>query len=233
MVILRPRLNLAAPSGNQRSIPMKVLCVVGARPNFMKVAPVHAALEAQGDTSVLVHTGQHYDERMSEVFFRELGMPTPQVNLGVGSASHAVQTARIMEAFEPVLLAERPTAVLVAGDVNSTIACAMVATKLGVGVFHVEAGPHSRAPRGPRGVARSGFFPSLDLDATYVIDRDGYSTFATETDRIASLSFPLPLFEGRRTRSELRPAPSPLPEAGLVPDQLSPPHLRKRAVPRL
>lgn len=122
---------------------MKILCIVGARPNFMKVAPVHAALIADGQRSILVHTGQHYDERMSEVFFRELGMPAPAVNLGVGSGTHAVQTARIMEAFEPVLVSEQPTGVLVAGDVNSTIACALVAVKLGTPVAHLEAGLRS------------------------------------------------------------------------------------------
>ena len=122
---------------------MKILCIVGARPNFMKVAPVHAALAAAGHDSILVHTGQHYDEKMSDVFFTDLGMPRPQVNLGVGSASHAVQTARIMEAFEPVLLAERPAGILVAGDVNSTIACALVAVKLGTPVAHLEAGLRS------------------------------------------------------------------------------------------
>ena len=122
---------------------MKVLCIVGARPNFMKVAPVHAALAAAGHDSRLIHTGQHYDDRMSDVFFRELGMPAPHVNLGVGSHSHAVQTARIMEAFEPVVVAERPTGVLVAGDVNSTIACALVAVKLGIPVAHLEAGLRS------------------------------------------------------------------------------------------
>ncbi|MBZ0232797.1 MAG: UDP-N-acetylglucosamine 2-epimerase (non-hydrolyzing) [Deltaproteobacteria bacterium] len=122
---------------------MKVLCVVGARPNFMKVAPVHAALASAGVDSVLVHTGQHYDEVMSDVFFRELGMPPPRVNLGVGSASHAVQTARIMEAFEPIILRENPRGILVAGDVNSTIACALVAVKLGVSVAHLEAGLRS------------------------------------------------------------------------------------------
>lgn len=122
---------------------MKVLCIVGARPNFMKVAPVHAALVAAGWDSRLVHTGQHYDARMSEVFFRELGMPAPAINLGVGSATHAVQTARIMERFEPVVLSEQPVGVLVAGDVNSTIACALVAVKLGVPVAHLEAGLRS------------------------------------------------------------------------------------------
>lgn len=122
---------------------MKILSVVGARPNFMKVAPVHAALLARGVDALLVHTGQHYDEKMSDVFFDELGLPRPHVNLGVGSGSHAVQTARIMEKFEGVVLAERPDAVLVAGDVNSTIACALVAVKLGIPVVHLEAGLRS------------------------------------------------------------------------------------------
>ncbi len=122
---------------------MKILCVVGARPNFMKVAPVHAALAADGQESILVHTGQHYDAQMSDVFFDDLGMPRPRVNLGVGSASHAVQTARVMEAFEPVLAAERPDGILVAGDVNSTIACALVAVKLGIPTAHLEAGLRS------------------------------------------------------------------------------------------
>jgi UDP-N-acetylglucosamine 2-epimerase (non-hydrolysing) len=122
---------------------VKLLCVVGARPNFMKVAPVHAALGAAGHDSRLVHTGQHYDARMSDVFFADLGMPQPHLNLEVGSGSHAVQTARIMEAFEPVVERERPRGVLVAGDVNSTIACALVAVKLGVPVAHLEAGLRS------------------------------------------------------------------------------------------
>lgn len=122
---------------------MKVVCVVGARPNFMKVAPVYEALVRTGVDTRLVHTGQHYDEKMSQIFFDELGMPRPHVNLEVGSASHAVQTARVMELFEPVLLTEKPDLVLVAGDVNSTVACALVATKLHVRVAHLEAGLRS------------------------------------------------------------------------------------------
>jgi UDP-N-acetylglucosamine 2-epimerase (non-hydrolysing) len=122
---------------------MKILDVVGARPNFMKVAPVHQALLEHGHDARLVHTGQHYDANMSKVFFDQLGMPRPDVNLEVGSASHAVQTARIMEAFETVVEAERPDVVLVAGDVNSTLACALVAAKLHVRVAHLEAGLRS------------------------------------------------------------------------------------------
>jgi UDP-N-acetylglucosamine 2-epimerase (non-hydrolysing) len=120
-----------------------VLLVAGARPNFMKVAPVLAALEARGVPVVLVHTGQHYDAAMSDVFFDELGIRPPDHHLEIGSASHAVQTARIMEAFEPVVLAEQPSWVVVAGDVNSTVACALVAAKLGVRVAHIEAGLRS------------------------------------------------------------------------------------------
>jgi len=123
---------------------MKIILVAGARPNFMKIAPLMAAFqEKPGIQTVLVHTGQHYDQAMSELFFRELEIPEPEINLGVGSASHAVQTAEIMKAFEPVLLAEKPDAVLVVGDVNSTIACGLVAVKLEVKLIHVEAGLRS------------------------------------------------------------------------------------------
>src|SRR3989338_1289258 len=123
---------------------MKVLCVVGARPNFMKIAPVMEALKAHPSLRArLVHTGQHYDEQMSKAFFEDLGIPTPDINLEVGSASHAAQTAAIMAKFEPVLLSERPDLVLVVGDVNSTLACSVTAAKLGVPVAHVEAGLRS------------------------------------------------------------------------------------------
>jgi len=123
---------------------VKILNVVGARPNFMKIAPLMAAYEqASSIQPVLVHTGQHYDEQMSELFFRQLGIPAPDINLGVGSATHAVQTAEIMKAFEPVVAQQNPDAVLVVGDVNSTIACGLVAVKLGAKLVHVEAGLRS------------------------------------------------------------------------------------------
>ena len=123
---------------------MKILLVAGARPNFMKIAPLMAAFGERPEISpVLVHTGQHYDRVMSDLFFRELGIPEPDVNLGVGSASHAVQTAEIMRAFEPIVMAEKPDAVLVVGDVNSTIACGLVAVKMGAKLIHVEAGLRS------------------------------------------------------------------------------------------
>ena len=123
---------------------MKIVNVAGARPNFMKIAPLIAAQRRSGRIQpALVHTGQHYDRRMSDLFFRQLEIPPPDVNLGVGSASHAVQTAEIMKAFEPVLIEQAPAAVLVVGDVNSTIACGLVAVKLGVPLIHVEAGLRS------------------------------------------------------------------------------------------
>jgi UDP-N-acetylglucosamine 2-epimerase (non-hydrolysing) len=124
---------------------MRILHVVGARPNYMKVAPILEALRRLGSAEqVLVHTGQHYDEKMSDVFFADLGMPAPDVHLGVGSGSHAQQTARVMIEIEPVLRRVRPDVVVVAGDVNSTLAAALVAAKLGLPVAHVEAGLRSR-----------------------------------------------------------------------------------------
>lgn len=120
-----------------------VLHVVGARPNFMKAAPVMAALEERGCAQTLVHTGQHYDANMSEIFFQQLGLPRPDVNLEVGSGSHAVQTAQVMMRFEEVVIARRPEIVLVYGDVNSTVAATLVCAKLGIPVGHVEAGLRS------------------------------------------------------------------------------------------
>jgi UDP-N-acetylglucosamine 2-epimerase (non-hydrolysing) len=122
-----------------------ILCVVGARPNFMKIAPVIRAMKCVTPPVPvrLVHTGQHYDAQMNAQFFQALGIPDPDINLEVGSASHAIQTAEIMRRFEPVLDRERPAAVLVVGDVNSTLACALVAVKKGIAVIHVEAGLRS------------------------------------------------------------------------------------------
>ncbi|MBN2137855.1 MAG: UDP-N-acetylglucosamine 2-epimerase (non-hydrolyzing) [Sedimentisphaerales bacterium] len=122
----------------------RIICVCGARPNFMKIAAIVRALRSHGGfETLLVHTGQHYDENMSRTFFGELGLPQPDINMEVGSASHSVQTARIMERFEPVALDFQPDYVLVVGDVNSTIACGLVAAKLGFKLIHVEAGLRS------------------------------------------------------------------------------------------
>jgi UDP-N-acetylglucosamine 2-epimerase (non-hydrolysing) len=125
--------------------PLKILSVVGTRPNFMKIAPIVGALKLRGEVfeHVLVHTGQHYDAAMSEIFLQQLGVGEPNHRLGVGSGTHAAQTAKVMERIEPVLVAERPDVVLVPGDVNSTLAASLVAVKLGLSVAHVEAGLRS------------------------------------------------------------------------------------------
>lgn len=123
---------------------MKVTVIAGARPNFMKIAPIMREFARRsGVETRLVHTGQHYDRAMSHLFFEELEIPRPDVDLGVGSGSHAVQTAEVMKRFEPVVLEQKPDVVVVVGDVNSTIACALTAVKLGVPVAHVEAGLRS------------------------------------------------------------------------------------------
>lgn len=123
---------------------MKILNVVGARPNFMKIAPIVEEMRKAPDLNgILVHTGQHYDEGMSDVFFRDLGIPEPDVYLGVGSGTHAEQTARIMIEFEKACLQEKPDLVIVVGDVNSTMACSIVAAKLLIPAGHVEAGLRS------------------------------------------------------------------------------------------
>jgi len=123
---------------------MKLINVCGARPNFMKISPLMEAYRAFPDIEpIIVHTGQHYDDNMSRLFFDELGIPRPDFNLDVGSGSHARQTAEIMTRFEPLLIEHRPDAVLVVGDVNSTIACVLVACKLGIPTIHVEAGLRS------------------------------------------------------------------------------------------
>ncbi|TAN65202.1 MAG: UDP-N-acetylglucosamine 2-epimerase (non-hydrolyzing) [Magnetospirillum sp.] len=132
-----------------------VVCVVGARPNYMKAAPIVAALKDTARLSpLLVHTGQHYDPDMNDKFFAELGMPAPDANLGVGSGSHAAQTAEVMIRFEPVLDAAPDPIVLVVGDVNSTIACALVAAKKGIPVVHVEAGLRSHDRSMPEEINR-------------------------------------------------------------------------------
>lgn len=146
------------PTPDVEAGPLRALVVAGARPNFMKVAPILAALRAAGHEALLVHTGQHYDARMSDAFFSDLGIPEPDYHLGVGSGSHAVQTARVMEHFEPVLLETRPDWLVVVGDVNSTLACALVAVKLkeetGTRIAHVEAGLRARDWRMPEEVNR-------------------------------------------------------------------------------
>jgi len=156
---------------------IRVLCVCGARPNFIKIAPLMSVLRAADDVeATLIHTGQHYDRRMSDVFFSQLGIPEPDVNLGVGSASHAKQTAEVMIQFEDVVLDRSPDWVVVVGDVNSTIACALVARKLGVRVAHVEAGLRSFDRRMPEEINR------------VLTDHISDALFATEQSAVENLA---------------------------------------------
>ncbi|MFQ5552075.1 MAG: UDP-N-acetyl glucosamine 2-epimerase, partial [Gemmatimonadales bacterium] len=161
---------------------MKAIVVAGARPNFMKVAPILKALGTEGHQGVLVHTGQHYDPTMSDAFFQDLDLPHPDYHLEVGSASHAVQTARVMETFEPVLLEVRPDWVVVVGDVNSTLACALVTAKLkediGCRVAHVEAGLRSNDWRMPEEVNR--VLTDRLSDALLTPSRDAHANLLRE-----------------------------------------------------
>jgi UDP-N-acetylglucosamine 2-epimerase (non-hydrolysing) len=156
-----------------------VLHIAGARPNFPKLAPVHRAMVAAGWQQTIVHTGQHYDVAMSDQFFRELAIPDPDENLEVGSATHAVQTARIMERLEPILETRRPDWVLVYGDVNSTVAAALVASKLGIRLAHVEAGLRSYDRAMPEEINRMVTDRLADLlltpsrDASETLRREG------------------------------------------------------------
>src|SRR5690606_32951311 len=133
---------------------VKTVSIVGARPQFVKASVVTAALQAQGVTDVLVHTGQHYDDDMSGVFFRELNIPAPQYSLGVGSGNHGQQTGRMLERIEETLLAEQPDWVIVYGDTNSTLAGALAAVKLHMRTCHVEAGLRSYNKRMPEEINR-------------------------------------------------------------------------------
>jgi len=154
-----------------------VLCVVGARPNFMKIAPIMRAF-ASSDSALnatLLHTGQHYDAAMKHAFFDQLHIPEPDIDLEVGSGSHAQQTAEIMKRFEPVLEAHQPSAVLVVGDVNSTIACALVAVKMQIPVIHVEAGLRSGDRSMPEEINR------------ILTDQLSDLLFTTEADALANL----------------------------------------------
>lgn len=158
---------------------IRITHVIGARPNFMKAAPVIAALDKrEGVSQRLVHTGQHYDANMSEVFFKQLGLPQPDVNLEVGSASHAVQTAEIMVRLEELLEAERPDWLLVYGDVNSTVAAALVCAKLLIHVGHVEAGLRSFDRRMPEEVNR--LLTDQIADLLFTPSQDGNANLARE-----------------------------------------------------
>jgi len=158
---------------------MKVLNIVGARPNFMKVAPLHRAfLQHPGVTSKVIHTGQHYDERMSTIFFDQLELPKPDYYLGVGSGSHAVITAKIMMEFEKIVETEKPDLVLVVGDVNSTLACALVTKKLNIKLAHVEAGLRSGDREMPEELNR--IMTDCISDYLFVTEQSGMINLAKE-----------------------------------------------------
>ena len=159
---------------------MRIICVAGARPNYMKVKPVMDALEAAGADVILVHTGQHYDAAMNDVFFAELGIRRPDHFLQVGSGSQAVQTGRVMDAFEPLAGELRPDVVVVVGDVNSTLGCALVTAKSGALLAHVEAGLRSRDWNMPEEVNRvvtdrlSDYLFAPSADAVDNLRAEGY-----------------------------------------------------------
>ena len=162
------------------SIRGPVLCVVGARPNFMKMAPILRALAAHEPSlpSLLVHTGQHYDADMNDKLFVDLNLPAPDINLEVGSGTHAVQTAEVMRRFEPVLDRHTPSCVLVVGDVNSTLACTLVASKKGVPVAHVEAGLRSYDRSMPEEINR--VLTDQIADLLYTTERLAHDNLARE-----------------------------------------------------
>ena len=189
-----------------------IVHIVGARPNFMKAAPVVDALRDLGANQRVVHTGQHYDERMSDVFFRDLGMPEPDVNLGVGSGSHAAQTAALMVGLEQTFLELRPSVVVVYGDVNSTLAATLVAAKLHIASAHVEAGLRSFDMTMPEEVNRR--VTDLLCDLHFVTSPEGIAYLANEgvpaarihlvgNSMIDTLQRHLPRFEPDRVKAQL------------------------------
>jgi UDP-N-acetylglucosamine 2-epimerase (non-hydrolysing) len=186
---------------------MHILHIAGARPNFMKVAPVHRALSARSVRQTIVHTGQHYDASMSGDILKELGLPEPDVNLGVGSGSHAKQTAQVMLAIEDHVSRERPDLMLVYGDVNSTMAATLVAAKLGVPVGHVEAGLRSGDRTMPEEINRLVtdrlsqwlFTPSADGDANLLAEGSDPATIRRVGNvMIDTLQRLLPRADGER-----------------------------------
>jgi UDP-N-acetylglucosamine 2-epimerase (non-hydrolysing) len=166
--------------GNLRDNPGALLCVVGARPNYMKMAPLLRAFRSRADLppAVLVHTGQHYDPMLNDRLFQDLALPRPDINLGVGSGTHAVQTAEVMRRFEPVVDEHQPSCVVVVGDVNSTLACSLVAVKKGVPVAHVEAGLRSFDRAMPEEINR--ILTDQISDLLYTTERTAHDNLARE-----------------------------------------------------
>jgi UDP-N-acetylglucosamine 2-epimerase (non-hydrolysing) len=158
----------------------KIISVVGARPNFIKVSPVHKAFKKYGKSiqNLICHTGQHYDKNMSGIFFDELELPKPDFYLGVGSGSHAVQTAKIMIEFEKVLISENPDLIIVVGDVNSTIACTLTASKLNIKTAHIEAGLRSFDREMPEEINR--LLTDSIADFLFVTEKSGLINLRNE-----------------------------------------------------
>ena len=166
--------------GNLRDTPGALLCVVGARPNYMKMAPLLRAFRRHGalPPALLLHTGQHYDPMLNDRLFEDLALPRADINLEVGSGSHAVQTAEVMRRFEPVLEAHRPSCVVVVGDVNSTLACSLVAAKRRIPVAHVEAGLRSFDRTMPEEINR--VLTDQISDLLYTTERSAHDNLARE-----------------------------------------------------
>ena len=192
----------------------RIMSVVGARPNFMKVAPIHRAFEkyAPEYEHHIVHTGQHYDAAMSDAFFQDLEMPKPSKFLGIGSGSHAEQTAKVMIAFEQTCLELKPDLVIVVGDVNSTIACALVAVKLGIKTVHVEAGLRSYDRSMPEEINRIAtdsicdYWFTTEESGNRILKESGYPEdriFFVGNTMIDSLHFAMPRAEQSQVREEL------------------------------
>jgi UDP-N-acetylglucosamine 2-epimerase (non-hydrolysing) len=211
---------------DEPSIAGPVMCVVGARPNFMKMAPILRALAEHAPPlpALLVHTGQHYDESMSERLFEDLRLPRPDINLEVGSGSHAVQTAEVMRRFEPALDEHRPSCVVVVGDVNSTLACTLVAVKKGIAVAHVEAGLRSRDRTMPEEINR--LLTDQIADRLYTTERSAAANLRQEgiaSDRVCfvgNVMIDSLLFHRPRARR----AAATLVEHDVDPDILRGPH---------
>jgi UDP-N-acetylglucosamine 2-epimerase (non-hydrolysing) len=175
--------------GSLRDTPGAILCVVGARPNYMKMAPLLRAFwsNAALPPAVLVHTGQHYDPMLNDRLFEDLALPPPDINLGVGSGTHAVQTAEVMRRFEPVVDEHRPSCVVVVGDVNSTLACSLVAVKKGVPVAHVEAGLRSFDRAMPEEINR--VLTDQISELLYTTERSAHDNLAREGIPVERMHF--------------------------------------------
>lgn len=202
-----------------------VMCIVEARPNFMKMAPILRALAAHQPPlpALLVHTGQHYDASMSDKLFADLRLPSPDINLEVGSGSHAVQTAEVMKRFEPALDAHKPSCVLVVGNVNSTLACTLVAVKKGVPVVHVEAGLRSYDRKMPEEINR--VLTDQVADRLYTTERSAEANLVREGVDAARVCFAgnVMIDSLLSNREQARPAAATLREHGIDPALLSHP----------